>query len=120
LFCLVADVEIRKQTANRMGLQDALRAIVAQGGTIDKEWTLKEALDVGDRATGTNVLTTRYAEWSMTPVHVDLDRLWSELGVRREGGSVAFDPKAPLAKIRESITAPKPDGTEGHSAGHIR
>jgi len=30
--CLVADVEIRKQTGNRKGLQDALRAIVAAGG----------------------------------------------------------------------------------------
>ncbi len=29
LFCLVADVAIRKQTKNKKGLQDALRAIVA-------------------------------------------------------------------------------------------
>lgn len=120
LFCLVADVEIRKQTGNRKGLQDALRAIVVQGGTIDKEWTLKEAFDVGDRATGTKVLAAMYAAWSTTPVHVDLDQLWSELGVHRDGGSVVFDPKAPLAKIRESITAPRPEVTEGRLAARIR
>ena len=40
LFCLVADVAIRRETKNRKGLQDALRAIVEQGGTIDHEWSL--------------------------------------------------------------------------------
>jgi hypothetical protein len=109
LFCLTADVEIRKQTGNRKGLQDALRAIVAAGGTIDKDWPLQQALEIGDRATGTKVLVTLYSEWSMAPVRVDLDRLWSDLGVSRDGTGIAFDPKAPLAKIRESITAQDPE-----------
>lgn len=47
LFCLVADVEIRRQTNNRYGLQDALRAIVAAGGTIDKEWPVVRVLRAG-------------------------------------------------------------------------
>jgi hypothetical protein len=120
LFCLVADVEIRKQTGNRMGLQNAMRAIVAQGGTIDRNWELKQALDIGDRATGTGVLTKMYAEWGMTPVQVDLDRLWSELGVHREGSNVVFDLKAPLAKIGESITAPAPDRVERGAPQHVQ
>ena len=33
-FCLVADVTIRRQTHNRKGLQDALRATGANGSTI--------------------------------------------------------------------------------------
>ena len=60
LFCLVADVKIRRETQNRKGLQDALRAIVAQGGTIDHDWPLDQALAIGDRATGTHVLTRMY------------------------------------------------------------
>ena len=63
LFCLVADVQIRRETQNHKGLQDALRAIVAQGGTIDHEWPLDQALAIGDRATGTHVLTRMYSEW---------------------------------------------------------
>ena len=43
LFCLMADVEIRKQTGNRVGLQDALRTILSAGGSIDKK-------EVADRA----------------------------------------------------------------------
>jgi hypothetical protein len=108
LFCLVADVEIRKQTKDRKGLQDALRAIVAAGGSIDQEWTIEKAFAVGDQATGTQVLSTTYAKWKSAPVDVDLDAFWKDIGVRRVGAGVEFDPKARFAKIREAITR-KPD-----------
>jgi hypothetical protein len=103
LFCLVADVEIRRQTGNKKGLQDALRAIVAQGGTIDHEWPLDKALAIGDQATGTHLLTEQYAKWKDAPVTVDLDKLWAELGIRRNGDQIEFIDDAPLAKIREAI-----------------
>jgi hypothetical protein len=99
----VADVEIRRETGNRKGLEDALRGIVDAGGTIDKEWPLEKAFGVGDRATGTRVLTTMYAAWKDAPVTVDLDKLWSELGIRRVGDGVEFVPGAPEAAIREAI-----------------
>jgi len=103
LFCLVADVEIRRETGNRKGLRDALRAVVAQGGTIDHEWPLDRALEISDRATGTHVLATMYAAWKDAPVTVDLDKLWSELGVRLTSGGIEFAEKAPLAAEREAI-----------------
>lgn len=103
MFCLVADVEIRRQTGNKKGLQDALRAIVAQGGTINHEWPLDKALAIGDQATGTHVLTEQYAKWKDAPVTVDLDKLWAELGIRPDGDSIEFVDNAPLAKIREAI-----------------
>jgi hypothetical protein len=34
LFCFLADIEIRKQTKNEKGLQDALRGILNAGGDI--------------------------------------------------------------------------------------
>ena len=103
LFCLMADVEIRRETKNRKGLEDALRGIVDAGGTIDQEWPIEKAFEVGDRATGTHVLTTMYAAWKDAPVTVDLDKLWSELGIRRAGDGVEFVPGAPEAGIREAI-----------------
>lgn len=48
LFCLLADVEIRKRTGNRMGLRDALGAVVAKGGNIQQDWTVARVLAVGD------------------------------------------------------------------------
>jgi hypothetical protein len=44
LYCLLADVEIRKRTGNRMGLEDAVRGIQKSGGSIEVEWPLERAL----------------------------------------------------------------------------
>lgn len=85
LFCLVTDVEIRKRTNNRAGLQDALRAILAEGGTLEHRWAVHKALKTGDRATGATVLMETYDSWRAKPVKVDLDELWRQLDVERQG-----------------------------------
>ena len=105
MFCLMADIEIRKQTANRFGLRDALRAILAGGGTLDHRWSIRETLVTGDRAVGVPVLTRLYDQWRAVPVRVDLEALWHQLGVQREGRSVVLDDTAPLADVRRAITA---------------
>ena len=51
IFCLLADIEIRKRTGNAKSLQDALRAINRAGGTIEAHWPLERAIEVGDKAT---------------------------------------------------------------------
>ena len=107
MFALVADVEIRQSTHNRLGLQDALRAIVAAGGTIDHNWDLPQALAIGDKATKTHVLTELYAQWKDAPVQYDLPALWSRLGVRSTSEGIEFDSKAPQVIIRDAITKPK-------------
>jgi hypothetical protein len=111
LFCLVADVQIRVATHNRKGLEDALRGIVNAGGTIDHDWPLSRALDIGDAATGTRVLTEQYRSWSTSPARVDLEKLWQQLGIQRSGAEIEFSASAPYAKIRDAITTTK-------SAGH--
>ena len=108
MFCLVADVEIRRTTANSKGMQDALRAIIAAGATIDTESDLPRILRLGDKATGTTVLSDLYDRWKDSPVTVDLDHLWRELGVQVEPRGIGIDPGAPLAEIRNSITARPP------------
>lgn len=104
LFCLLADVEIRKRTDNRFGFEHALRAIVAAGGTIESEWKLARVIEIGDDATGVPVLRELYDRMKAAPAPVDLDALWRELGVIRRGERVTFDADAPLAKVREAIT----------------
>jgi hypothetical protein len=105
MFCLMADVAIRQQTRNRKGLRDALQAIVKHGGTIDQNWDLPKALAIGDAATGTHVLTEQYAKWKDKPVTVNLESLWSDLGVRVDGDQVFLVPNARFADVREAITA---------------
>lgn len=106
LFCFVADVEIRKQTHNQKGLQDALRGILEASGDITHDWELAKTLKIGDQATGTAVLSGLYAKWKDDPVQVDLASLWKELGIVAEGRSVRLVEDAPLAAVRRAIAAP--------------
>jgi hypothetical protein len=105
LFCLLADVEIRRQTNNAKGLENALLGILDAGGDIRKEWNLEDALRTGDRAVGVSVLQPLYTKMKDKPVSVDLDSLWMQLGVRSDGASVHFDDSATLSAIRRAITA---------------
>jgi hypothetical protein len=106
MFCLYADVEIRRRTHNQKGLEDAMRAILDKKGNITTEAELVDLLATGDKATGVPVLTELYNEWSAKPVAPDLTSLWKQLGVVAEGKTVHFDDTAPLASIRKAITAP--------------
>lgn len=109
-FCLLADVQIREQTHNRKGLQDALRGILAAGGAIDQNWPLEKALRIGDQATGTHVLEQLYQQMGDQPVAVDLGALWKKLGVVRNGDGTRFDDSAPEADIQIAITRAAPWG----------
>jgi hypothetical protein len=105
IFCLLADVEIRKHTKNKLGLREALRGILAAGGSIETEWPIERAFETGDRATHAKCLMDLYRSMADKPVQVDLPDLWKQLGVIREDGRVRFDEHAPLAAIRRAITA---------------
>jgi hypothetical protein len=106
MFCLLADVEIRKKTHNRMGLENALRSIVAAGGTIDTEWGLARVLATGDDAVGVPVLRPLYDRMRANASPVDLAGLWQELGVEERDGAVIFNDEAPLSEVRKAIMAP--------------
>lgn len=103
LFCLMADIEIRKRTHGAKGLEHAIRAINRAGGTIEQEWPLERAFEIGDKATGTKALMDLYKQMGSKPMPVNLTDLWTQLGVRRERDSVQFDKSAPLASVRSSI-----------------
>ncbi len=107
LFCLLVDIEIRKRTGNEKGLEDALRAILNAGGTIESDWSLTRTLEIGDRATGFPVLRELYDKMKAASVPVDLKALWKELGIARRNGKIEFNDAAPLAAIRKAITQPK-------------
>jgi len=103
-FCLLADVTIREQTHNKKGLEDALRAIVAAGGTIDQNWPIRKAFQAGDAGTDTRVLEEQYDRMANAPVTIDLDGLWKKLGIVRTETGIRFDNSAPEAAIRTAIT----------------
>ena len=113
LFGFVADVQIRKQTNNKKGLEDALRGILDAGGNINEDWTIEKAFEIGDKAAGVDVLKKLYAAWKDTPMHVDLDPMWKQLGVEASGGTVVLKDDAPMSAVRRALEM----GTAGAKAG---
>ncbi len=103
LYCLLADVGIRRATENRSGLREALRAINAAGGNIGSEWPLQRAIEIGDQATRGTVLADLYHAMAAAPHPVDLPGLWKELGVIRREDGIEFDDRAPLAALRRAM-----------------
>ena len=108
IFCFLADVQIRRETKNAKGLQDALRGILESGADIRRDWELERALEIGDRATGTHVLMNLYMQMRDRPVETNLDALWKQLGVSVEDGVAHFQDDAELSSIRRSIVAKTP------------
>lgn len=113
LFWLLADVELRKATKNRFGLEHAFRGILAAGGNNASRWSMEDTLAAGDKATGTTVLRDLHAKMGATPHPVDLAALAKSLGVVTTRGPARFDDRAPLAAVRKAITTGTDDGTIG-------
>lgn len=104
LFCLIADVEIRKRTGNRLGLRDAMRGVLAAGGNHESHWPIARILSTADAAVGVDVLTRLYDEMGPKKSRPDINRLWRELGLKQGEGGLEIDDRARLAAVRAAIT----------------
>ncbi len=103
LFCLLADVGIRQRTHNRLGLQDAMQAVLRASGGLSTNWDIGKVLATADAAVGVPVMTELYAQMKDRPFAPDLPALWRSLGVEADGSSVRITDQAPLAAIRRAI-----------------
>jgi hypothetical protein len=107
LFCLLADVDIHRQTHNRFGLQEALRAVTRESGGIVADWPIERVFRTGDLAVGVHVLEDLYARTKDSAVSPDLAALWRDLGIEPQERSVQLHDDAPLADIRQAIMRPR-------------
>jgi hypothetical protein len=103
MFCLLADIEIRKLTDNRKSLRDALRGILQDGYSMQASATPMQIFASADHAVGVSVLIPLYHKMKADPYPVDLDQLWRDLGVGVDNDAIVFDDDAPLAYIRKAL-----------------
>ena len=89
LFCLMADVEIRRRTENRFGLQDAMRAVArderrARCGLVHRTRVChRRCCDAVRQCSKTCMRSGRDR-----PVSPDLPALWRDLGIESHGDTV--------------------------------
>ena len=106
LFCLLADVQMRRTGDARQGLREAMQGLMAAGGNYAMAWPIDRVLAVADAAVGQTTLTQLYLRMKDQPEEVDLDALWRELGVRGAGeGLATLQDDAPLSAVRRAIAA---------------
>jgi hypothetical protein len=102
LFMLLADIEIRRATDQRLGLEDCFRGTAQNANGVER-WSVEEMLGACDRLTGTAVmadLAKRHVEGNSP---LSLPGLWRDLGVELRDGIIVYDDRAPMAAIRELI-----------------
>lgn len=102
VFMLLADVGIRRATANKKSFDDVLRFIVSRGGDATVVWTLPEVLAAAKKATGTDVMSDLVERLAVKGERIDMDALWRDLGVVRSPRP-ALDDSAKDAAIRRAI-----------------
>lgn len=102
IFCLLAEIELRKRSGNTVGLQQALRAMLAKGNH-EQDGTIEAVLEAGDKGTGQTVLMDLYKAMRDKPAPPDLPAMWNELGVKLDGATALLDETAPLAALRRAI-----------------
>ena len=105
IFCLLADIEMRKRSGNTLGLQDAMRGVLAAGGTHDKDWLIERIIRDGDSAVGMTVLADLYRQMGQHAFTPQLAPLWRDLGIIDLPEGARFDDRAAMAGIRKAITA---------------
>ncbi|RLA13875.1 MAG: hypothetical protein DRQ59_04350 [Gammaproteobacteria bacterium] len=106
MFCLLADIEIRRLTNNQMSLRDALRGILSDGYSMESDATPMQIFKSGDAATGVPVLVNLYQKMRADPMQVDLQALWVDLGVDLKNDRVVYNAEASLAYVREQMLKP--------------
>ncbi|MDH3760343.1 MAG: hypothetical protein OEU50_05120 [Gammaproteobacteria bacterium] len=103
IFCMLADIEIRKLTDNRKSLRDALRGVLDAGLSMHADTTVMKVFEAGDRATGVAVLVPLYQKMRTDPYPIDLEALWAALGVNLQNRKVIYDDQAPMSHIRKHL-----------------
>jgi hypothetical protein len=111
MFCFLADVEIHRRTGNRLGLQDAMRAVLKSSGGLSADWPVNRVFATAGEATGTKVFEEFYARMKDSPVTPDLHDVWAKLGVVSDGGTVTLRGDAPLSDVRQAIMQPRANKT---------
>jgi hypothetical protein len=103
LFCMLADIEIRRLSDNRKSLRDALRGVLDAGISMHADASAMQVFEAADRALEMAVLVPLYQKMKSDPYPIDLQALWNNLGVAMKNEKIVYDDAAPMAHIRKQL-----------------
>ncbi len=107
-YYLHVDIELRKRSQGKIGVENGLQGIAAAGGSIAELWDVEHVLKAADKGTGFTVFSDTYAKMKDKMPAEDLDRLWKDLGISADAKVLHFAEKGEMARVRESLLSGKP------------
>jgi hypothetical protein len=108
LFMLLADIEARRATDGRVGIEDCLRGQLRAGPQAALRLPREAWVQRCDAALGVPIVAPLVARLVDRGEPVDLPALWRSLGVSLQDGRIIYDDAAPLAAIRRLIVVGHP------------
>ena len=108
IVSLLADLEIRKHSGGKRGLEAGLRRVLQAGGNASEVWSMERAVRVCDGSGGLGTLRKLVHRYAYRGSPVNLDAVWRELGIVRHSRGVHLRDDAPLSHIRRAIVFGKP------------
>jgi len=102
-YWLEVDTELRRGSANRLSIDEALRRFDACCLPSYRRWEPAEFVAKLDALLGTDVFTRRFREYRARRDFPDTAALYAEFGLRGAGDGLQFDDAAPAADVRRAI-----------------
>jgi hypothetical protein len=108
-YWLAVDVELRRASAGKLDVDEALRRFRDCCLAPAREWSPREFVAKLDALLGTDVFVRRWREADAQTEFPDLAALYAALGIVVDAdGKLRFDDAAPAAPVRREIMASKP------------
>jgi hypothetical protein len=102
-YWLEVDTELRRASANRSSVDEALRRFDACCLPSHRRWEPAEFVAKLDALMGTEVFVRRFGEFRTRRDFPDLAAVYAALGIRSEGAQLQFNDVAPAAEVRRAI-----------------
>jgi hypothetical protein len=109
MLALLADVQARRRSDGRLGLEDGLRAVLAKGGNATTVWSVDDIVQAVDERLGEPVLRPLVQAHRESGQPANLDGTLRELGVGWGPRGPWLDDAATLQHIRRAIVRPTVD-----------
>jgi hypothetical protein len=107
-YWLEVDAELRRASADRLSVDEALRRFDACCLPSYRRWEPAEFVAKLDSLLGTDVVARRFGQFRARRDFPDTAALYAALGIVRDGDSLRFDDTAQAAGARQAIMQPRP------------
>jgi hypothetical protein len=108
LVMLMTDLDVRRASGGKIGLEDCLRGVLQDGVRAYDRWSLGRYIARCDALMGGQHLAENVERYVNQGRSFDLAGLWRDLGVSLQDGQVRFDDSAPLAALRRTLVMGSP------------